>query len=92
MYGGLDWHFLSHSMANTPVCICCIPQRLQSTWLGVLARAASADESVDTLAQHRGGKAPKGTNSIYCFKECELTTAPPGTSLEFSVAWIPAIR
>ena len=67
-------------MANAPLCICCIPQWLQTTWLGILARAASADESVDTLAQHRGGKAPKGTNSIYCFKECELTTAAPETS------------
>ena len=32
------------------------------------------------LAQHRCGKAPKCTNSIYCSKECELTTAAPETS------------
>jgi hypothetical protein len=78
MCGGLDWHFLSYSMANAPLCICCIPQCLQTTWLGILARAVRTKVSV-SLAQHPGGKAPKGTNSIYCSKECELTTAAPGT-------------
>jgi hypothetical protein len=75
-------------MANAPLCICCIPQWLQTTWLGILARAASVDESVDTFGStlssgaRNHGRTPAGATVPAELSAYPSKTAELGTSLQ----------
>ena len=80
-----------YSMADTPLCICCIshvpPDELarHTRPCGHCGRKCRY-----SWAQHRGTNAPKGTNSIYCSKECELTRETMRATLRLAHATMRA--
>ena len=89
--GGLDYICYPICMTNAPLCLCCVPHVPPDD----LARHTRPCNYCGrrcrySWAQHRGGKAPKGMNSIYCSKECELTREIMRATLQLAHATMRA--
>jgi hypothetical protein len=83
--------FIFCPMSDSPLCICCIPH-VPPDELARHTRPCGhcGRKCRYSWAQHRGTNAPKGTNSIYCSKECEFTRETMRATLQLAHATMRA--